>query len=104
MNCHVRFFGGRDAATYALLPDHFDFLTLTEAAQERELEHALVKHIRDFLMELGLGFAFLGSQYPLVVSGKEYRLDLLFVRPVDLKTNLRRLGGGQMIRASPVRA
>jgi hypothetical protein len=29
-------------------------------------------------MELGLGFAFLGSQYPLVVSGKEYRLDLLF--------------------------
>ncbi|MGP1383470.1 MAG: PDDEXK nuclease domain-containing protein [Thainema sp.] len=59
-------------------PYHFDFLTLTEAAQERELEHALVKHIRDFLMELGLGFAFLGSQYPLVVSGKEYRLDLLF--------------------------
>jgi predicted nuclease of restriction endonuclease-like (RecB) superfamily len=59
-------------------PYNFDFLTLTQGAQERELERALVHHIRDFLMELGLGFAFLGSQYPLVVSGKEYRLDLLF--------------------------
>jgi len=59
-------------------PYNFDFLTLTEGAQERELERALIDHIRDFLMELGLGFAFLGSQYPLVVSGKEYRLDLLF--------------------------
>lgn len=59
-------------------PYNFDFLTLTEGAQERELERALINHIRDFLMELGLGFAFLGSQYPLVVSSKEYRLDLLF--------------------------
>jgi predicted nuclease of restriction endonuclease-like (RecB) superfamily len=59
-------------------PYNFDFLMLAENAQERELERALIHHIRDFLMELGLGFAFLGSQYPLVVSGKEYRLDLLF--------------------------
>jgi predicted nuclease of restriction endonuclease-like (RecB) superfamily len=59
-------------------PYNFDFLTLTEGAQERELERALIDHIRDFLMELGLGFAFLGSQYPLAVSNKDYRLDLLF--------------------------
>jgi predicted nuclease of restriction endonuclease-like (RecB) superfamily len=59
-------------------PYNFDFLTLTEEAQERELERALIQHIREFLMELGLGFAFLGSQYPLIVSNKEYRLDLLF--------------------------
>lgn len=59
-------------------PYNFEFLTLAENAQERELERALIEHIRDFLLELGLGFAFLGSQYPLVVSGKEYRLDLLF--------------------------
>jgi predicted nuclease of restriction endonuclease-like (RecB) superfamily len=59
-------------------PYNFDFLTLTEEAQERELERGLIDHIRDFLLELGLGFAFLGSQYPLVVSNKEYRLDLLF--------------------------
>jgi len=59
-------------------PYNFDFLTLTKEAQERDLERGLVDHIRDFLLELGLGFAFLGSQYSLVVSGKEYRLDLLF--------------------------
>lgn len=59
-------------------PYNFDFLTLEKEAQERDLERGLVDHIRDFLLELGMGFAFLGSQYPLVVSGKEYRLDLLF--------------------------
>jgi predicted nuclease of restriction endonuclease-like (RecB) superfamily len=59
-------------------PYNFDFLTLKEGAQERELERALVDHIRDFLLELGVGFAFLGSQYPIQVDGKDYRLDLLF--------------------------
>ncbi|MBE9110810.1 DUF1016 family protein [Nodosilinea sp. LEGE 07298] len=59
-------------------PYNFDFLTLAEEAQERDLERGLVDHIRDFLLELGMGFSFLGSQYPLVVSGKEYRLDILF--------------------------
>lgn len=59
-------------------PYNFDFLTLADDAYERELERGLITHIRDFLMELGLGFAFLGSQYPLVVADQEYRLDLLF--------------------------
>ncbi|RZM77813.1 PDDEXK nuclease domain-containing protein [Leptolyngbya iicbica] len=59
-------------------PYHFDFLTISEGANERELERGLIDHIRNFLMELGLGFAFLGSQYPIVVSDKEFRLDLLF--------------------------
>lgn len=74
-------------------PYNFDFLTLNQDAQERELERSLVEHIRDFLLELGIGFAFLGSQYPIVVSGKEYRLDLLFYHTrlhcyvvIDLKT------------------
>jgi len=59
-------------------PYALDFLTLSDEAQERDLERGLVSHIRDFLMELGTGFAFVGSQYSLEVSGKEYRLDLLF--------------------------
>lgn len=59
-------------------PYNFEFLTLSKNVQERELEQALVAHIRDFLMELGVGFAFLGSQYPIVVDDKEYRLDLFF--------------------------
>lgn len=59
-------------------PYNFDFLTLADAAQERDLERGLIEHIRDFLLELGVGFAFLGSQYPLEIDGKDYRLDLLF--------------------------
>ncbi|MCY7275793.1 MAG: PDDEXK nuclease domain-containing protein [Phormidesmis sp. CAN_BIN44] len=59
-------------------PYNFEFLTLSRDAQERDLERALVDRIRDFLMELGVGFAFLGSQYPIVVDDKEYRLDLFF--------------------------
>jgi predicted nuclease of restriction endonuclease-like (RecB) superfamily len=59
-------------------PYHFDFLTLSKEAHERDLERALVERIRDFLLELGAGFSFVGSQYPLEVSGQEYRLDLLF--------------------------
>ena len=59
-------------------PYNFDFLSLTRKAKEQDLERALVERIRDFLLELGVGFAFVGNQYPLVVSGQEYRLDLLF--------------------------
>ena len=43
-------------------PYRFDFLGLTEEAQEREIEGALVKHIIQFLLELGAGFAFVGRQ------------------------------------------
>ncbi|MEW6207923.1 MAG: PDDEXK nuclease domain-containing protein [Acidobacteriota bacterium] len=56
----------------------FDFLTLREGAHERELERALVERIRDFLLELGAGFAFLGSQYHLEVGGQDFYIDLLF--------------------------
>jgi predicted nuclease of restriction endonuclease-like (RecB) superfamily len=59
-------------------PYCFEFLDLSHEAEERTLERGLIDHIRDFLLELGMGFAFLGSQYPIVVSNKDYRLDLLF--------------------------
>lgn len=59
-------------------PYNFDFLTLGEAARERDLERGLLEHLRDFLLELGVGFAFVGSQYPLTVAGEEFALDLLF--------------------------
>jgi len=38
----------------------------------------LVEHIRKFLIELGVGFAFVGSQYHLEVEGEDFYLDLLF--------------------------
>ena len=59
-------------------PYRFDFLGLTEDAQEREIEHALVRHVTEFLLELGAGFAFVGRQVLLDVGGDEFFIDLLF--------------------------
>ena len=59
-------------------PYNFDFLSLGKEAVERDLERALIAHMRDFLLELGVGFSFVGSQYPLEVGGQEFRIDLLF--------------------------
>ncbi|MDJ0568212.1 MAG: PDDEXK nuclease domain-containing protein [Pleurocapsa sp. MO_192.B19] len=59
-------------------PYNFDFLSLGKEAQERDLEKALIAHMRDFLLELGVGFSFVGSQYVLEVGGQEFRIDLLF--------------------------
>ena len=59
-------------------PYVFDFLTLAPQAVERDIENQLVAQITRFLLELGKGFAFLGRQYPLVVNGRDYFLDLLF--------------------------
>ncbi|MEG4939438.1 PDDEXK nuclease domain-containing protein [Microcoleus sp. F4-D5] len=43
-------------------PCNFDFISLGKEAQERELEKALIDRIRAFLLELGMGFAFVGRQ------------------------------------------
>jgi predicted nuclease of restriction endonuclease-like (RecB) superfamily len=59
-------------------PYIFDFLTLTEPFQERELETELIKHLEKFLLELGRGFAFVGRQYHIEVGDKDFYIDLLF--------------------------
>lgn len=59
-------------------PYNFDFLTLGPAAKERDVERGLLSHLRSFLLELGVGFSFVGSQYALEIAGEEYKLDLLF--------------------------
>jgi predicted nuclease of restriction endonuclease-like (RecB) superfamily len=59
-------------------PYLFDFLELGPDHQERHLEEGLLRHVERFLLELGTGFAFIGSQYQIQVSGKTYYLDLLF--------------------------
>ena len=59
-------------------PYNFDFLTVTEAAKEREIERGLLLHLRDLLLELGRGVAFVGSQVPLPVGDQDFYLDLLF--------------------------
>ena len=59
--------------------DHytFDFLELHDEHSEHELEQALVRNIRKFLIEMGAWFAFVGNQFRLEVSEKEYYIDLL---------------------------
>ncbi len=76
-------------------PYNFDFLTLSNEAHERDLESGLVEHIQKFLLELGVGFSFVGSQYPLEVGGEDFRIDLLFYHlklrcfvVIDLKMGL----------------
>jgi predicted nuclease of restriction endonuclease-like (RecB) superfamily len=59
-------------------PYSFDFLALGPDMSERQLEHSLLDHLRSLILELGKGFAFVGSQYPLQVGGQDYYLDLLF--------------------------
>ena len=59
-------------------PYLFDFLTLEEPFHERELETGLLLHLEKFLLELGRGFAFVGRQYRLEVSDREFYLDLIF--------------------------
>lgn len=59
-------------------PYIFDFLSLTDDYNERELEKGLVEHITQFLLELGAGFAYVGKQVPLQVGERDFFLDLLF--------------------------
>lgn len=59
-------------------PYIFDFLTLQDNFQEKDLENALTEHITRFLLEMGAGFAFVGKQYPLQVGGQDFYIDLLF--------------------------
>ncbi|MDY2575341.1 MAG: PDDEXK nuclease domain-containing protein, partial [Bacilli bacterium] len=59
-------------------PYNFDFLTITNEYNERELKDALIDNIQKFLLELGEGFAFVGREYRLLVGETEFFTDLLF--------------------------
>lgn len=58
-------------------PYLFDMLTFTEKFDERDIELGLVREVEKFLLEMGTGFAFMGRQYHLEVSGDDYYIDLL---------------------------
>ena len=62
----------------------FDFLTLSEEAKEKDVERALMQHLKKFMLELGRGFAYVGNQFNLVVEDDDYFLDLLFYN-INLK-------------------
>jgi hypothetical protein len=52
-------------------------LTIGEDAREKEIHVGLISHAKQFLMELGQGFALYGTTYPVVVSNKRFEIDLL---------------------------
>ncbi|MDE6308282.1 MAG: PDDEXK nuclease domain-containing protein, partial [Bacteroidales bacterium] len=58
-------------------PYIFDMLTFTEQYNERDVEIGLVKEVERFLIEMGAGFAFMGRQYHIEVSGDDYYIDIL---------------------------
>lgn len=54
-----------------------EFLGLKNEYSESDLEAALIRHMENFLLELGKGFAFVGRQIRFELDGDEYRIDLL---------------------------
>ena len=74
-------------------PYMFDFINYTEDMLETDIENELVRNVTSLLMELGIGFAFMGQQYHLEIGGKDFYIDLLFYNTklrcyvaIDLKT------------------
>ncbi len=75
-------------------PYLFDFLTLSDDAHEDDLERGLLRHVQQFLMELGAGFSFVGRRVHMVVGDDDFYIDLLFYHlklrcfvAIDLKMN-----------------
>lgn len=55
-----------------------EFLDLPDIFHENDFRRALVKGMREFILELGKDFTFIGEEYPIQVGGEDYRIDLLF--------------------------
>ena len=55
-----------------------EFLDLPQGHLEADLHQGLLHHLKNFLIELGRDFCFVGSEYPLQVGGRDFALDLLF--------------------------
>ena len=55
-----------------------EFLGLPQEHSENDLHHSLLNRMKDFLLELGRDFCFVGSEFPVQVGGRDFALDLLF--------------------------
>ena len=55
-----------------------EFLDLPDTFHEDDFRKALIKGMRDFILELGKDFIFVGEGYPIQVGGEDYRIDLVF--------------------------
>jgi hypothetical protein len=55
-----------------------EFLGLPDGHSESDLHQGLIERLKDFLLELGRDFCFVGSEFPLQVGGRDFAIDLLF--------------------------
>lgn len=67
-----------DAATVFRDSYLVEFLELPDSHAEADLHRGLPARLKDFLIELGRDFCFVGSEYPVQVGGRDFALDLLF--------------------------
>lgn len=68
----------KNQAILAIKDDYmFNFLNLTDEHSEADLEQALIKDIRSFLIEFGADYTFVGSQYKIEIEGEEFFIDVL---------------------------
>jgi len=63
---------------------NLDFLGITKPVLERELEKRLIEKLKQFILELGFGFSFIGNQYRLTLNDNEYFIDLLFYNEYNI--------------------
>jgi predicted nuclease of restriction endonuclease-like (RecB) superfamily len=59
-------------------PYSFDFLSLDSESHERDIERSAIDHIQKFMLELGIGFSFVGRQYHLEIAEQDFFIDMLF--------------------------
>ena len=57
---------------------YLDFLGLPQKHSEKRLQNEILTNMKDFVLELGKDFLFIGQEYPLQVGGKIFKIDLLF--------------------------
>ncbi len=64
----------------AIIPDTalVDFLNLPPKHSEARLRRGIVANIRDFVLNIGRDFLFVGEEFPVQVGGSDFRIDLLF--------------------------
>ncbi len=73
---------------------YLDFLGLPQKHSEKRLQNSILENMKDFILELGKDFLFMGEEYPIKVGDKNFKIDLLFYHralqclvAVELKTS-----------------
>ncbi len=75
---HKNLIAGNDGLTALRDSYVFEFLDLEEPYKEKDLRHQIISHLRDFILEFGHDFSFVGKEYRVQVGNTDFFIDLLF--------------------------